>query len=281
VLIETREQPGHLEIFEYTIKGELDHTVCFVAHLDHPGMANDDLAGCAVGIELFKGLSQKKTKYTYKLLLVQEIIGSVYYLNALSEKEKKQIFSSVFLEMLGTETPLKLQRAFSENPLEPHLINNLNKLNQATSDELFYGFRELIGNDEIVFEAYNIPMSSVSRFPYKEYHTSKDNLDIINNEALKESVLFFEHTINDFEHDSLIIKEFEGLMALSNPKYDLYVDPQLNQGYGKELRHLMDFMAFIQRPYTSSELSERFNIPVKILLAYLRKWEEKKLIRIV
>src|SRR5262245_7202333 len=78
--IVTKESQGYLKVAEHTHAGEHPETFVFVAHLDHPGMANDDLAGVAVGVELFRRLAEKKTKFTYRLILVQEIIGSVYYL---------------------------------------------------------------------------------------------------------------------------------------------------------------------------------------------------------
>ncbi|MDW7662643.1 MAG: DUF2172 domain-containing protein [Bacillota bacterium] len=68
VVIKTKEDQGILKVLEYTHAGEMEESFVFVAHQDHPGMANDDLAGCVVGVELFKRLLGQKTKYSYKLV---------------------------------------------------------------------------------------------------------------------------------------------------------------------------------------------------------------------
>jgi len=253
VVIETEESEGILKICEYTHKGEYDETFVFVAHLDHPGMANDDLAGCAVGIELFKRLP--KTKYTYRLLLVQEIIGSELYLN----KTKDNFIGGVFLEMLGSRTPLILQ--------ESHIGSYFD------FGEIKKGkFGEVIGNDECVWEAHGISMCSLSRFPYPEYHTNKDNASIISEESLEESVELLLKTIERLEQTKIVIKKFTGYPCLS--RYNLYVETN------DKLRSLMEFMPMLSRIITISQLVAKFNLSEEEILEYLIKWAYKDLLEI-
>ena len=49
-------------------------------------------------------------------------------------------------------------------------------------------FREIYGNDETVFNSpgYNIPTISITRYPFKEYHTNKDTPETLNEKKLKE-----------------------------------------------------------------------------------------------
>ena len=117
VIIETEEEEGDLKILEYTHKGALNDTIVFAAHLDHPGMANDGLSGCAVGVELFRRLLPKKTKFSYKLFLHQEIIGSQYYLLRKGVEKGERLAESIFLEMLGSRTPLALQASRAGNTM--------------------------------------------------------------------------------------------------------------------------------------------------------------------
>ena len=49
-------------------------------------------------------------------------------------------------------------------------------------------FESIIVNDEYVWENYGIPMVSFSRFPYPEYHSSKDSMEIIRKLRLNEAV---------------------------------------------------------------------------------------------
>ena len=82
VVIRSTFQPGTLKVGEITIPGKSDDTFVLVAHLCHPGMANDDLSGVAVGIEVAKTLIEgPQPHYTYRLLVLPETIGSVAYLS--------------------------------------------------------------------------------------------------------------------------------------------------------------------------------------------------------
>ena len=51
VLIKSNFQKGNLKIGELTIPGQTKETIVLVAHLDHPAMANDDLAGVSVLVD--------------------------------------------------------------------------------------------------------------------------------------------------------------------------------------------------------------------------------------
>ena len=91
VIIETHESVGYLQLMEYTHTGLSDECIVFCANLDHPGVANDGLSGVVVGLELMRRLAGKSTKFTYKLVLVQGIIGSEYYLGKADVNERRKM----------------------------------------------------------------------------------------------------------------------------------------------------------------------------------------------
>lgn len=260
VIIETEESEGVLKICEYTHKGELNETFVFVAHLDHPGMANDDLAGCAAGIELFRRLP--KTKYTYKLLLVQEIIGSEIYLGNVG---KGEIVEGIFIEMLGSKTPLILQQSFSSDSCIEYVLDKVANLNKGP-------FGQVVGNDEVVFEAHGIPMCSISRFPYPEYHTDRDNASIISEESLNKVVELLFNVISELEKTKIVFKKFSGYPCLS--RYGVYV------GTDEKLRNLMEFIPMMSKPMTVSQLADKFELSEDEVLEYLGRWVNKGLLDI-
>jgi aminopeptidase-like protein len=277
VVIETQESEGYLDVLEYTHEGEVEETFVFVAHLDHPGMANDDLAGCAVGVELFERLRERDTKFSYRLVLLQEITASEYYLHALPEEEKGPILGSLFLEMLGSDTPLALQHSVDADTMVDRAVEAA--LERQGADYRTGPFRSIIGNDEIVWEAHGIPMPSLSRFPYPEYHTSDDNPDIIELEQLQESIDVLEGTIDRLEEERVVKKQFDGVPATSHPRYDLYVDTWgASDETAEALRTVMDHLPIAPKHVPVSLLKERAEVASDPLVAYLKQWEEKGLI---
>ena len=121
------------------------------------------------------------------------------------------ILEGIFLEMLGSTTPLALQ--------EPRraMVSTLVAL-KASLDASGLTYREgpfqsIIVNDEYVWENYGIPMSSLSRFPYPEYHSSFDTVERISEVALQEAVGVLMDTIDRLESAPLLIKKFQGISA--------------------------------------------------------------------
>lgn len=280
VIIETNESEGNLKILEYTHKGKLEDTILFAAHLDHPGMSNDDLAGCAVGVEVMKRLAEKETKYSYSLLLHQEIIGAEYYL---ANNCDRNIFEGIFLEMLGTETQPGLQSA-------PKGMTNIEffikqALEERKIDHRHEHYGNIVVNGEYMFAGYDIPVSSFSRFPYPEYHTDRDNPDIISSDAMEQSVSIIMDAIERLEKDPVIIKKFDGNICAANPKFDLYVDIGIGQQiFGSvndealHLRKLMELFSSCKFPISNQFLAKEFDLDPELCKAYLKKWEDKNLI---
>lgn len=281
VNLEIQEGKREIKVLEYTLHGQSGIEFAFVAHLDHPGMANDDLAGCAVGVELFQNLAKKDHRHTYRLMLVQEILGSEMLLHTLPGMKKAR--EALFLEMLGANVPLVVQRANkSPTAMELALRVSLQKM-ELSFEEL--GFRESVTNDELVFEAYGIPMVSISRFPYPEYHSSKDNMSIICKETLQDSVRLLEKVVEWHENDIYVEKLFSGVPCLSSPEYKLYVEPSETAFGGAEtnmpLYRFMEQVCLISARESVGVLACRCGVPVDVARTYLDRWQEKKLVRLI
>lgn len=274
--LEIEESEPELKVLDFYIKGRCDLEFLFVAHLDHPGMANDDLAGCAVGVELFKALTSRNTKFSYRLLLVQEIIGSQYYLNKFGGGHE-----GLFLEMLGVDVPLSVQQSLNGDSMIETALKFA--FQEAGLEKRFVGFRELAGNDEIVFETFGIPMPSLVRCPYPEYHCEQDNISIVKGNRLNEALDILLRVINRLEKETYIDKKFTGLLCLSNPDYDLYVDPG-QPAFGKNntapLRKLMEHMSLMKQGDFLGRLCSRFGLEQAAALDYLQRWEKLGLVEI-
>jgi aminopeptidase-like protein len=285
VVIRTKERPGSLKILEYKHKGLLDFTIVFGGNLDHAGAANDGMAGCVVGLEVMRRLRDRKTKFTYSLVLSPGIIGSELYLAGLKQSERERILEGNFLEMLGSTTPLAVQES------RKNMVSILDALKASLSSlglPFHTGpFESIIINDEYVWENYGIPMLSFSRFPYPEYHSSRDSAEIISERSLAEAVEVLLGTIDRLEASPLVMKKFEGNICLSNPKYDLYLDyGQVALGddltdHRRRMRSLMDFVPSLDRPVSVKAVADHIGLPEKDALDYLQRWAAKGLVELL
>jgi aminopeptidase-like protein len=282
VVIRTQESPGVLKILEYKHKGSLDFTFVLGGNLDHAGVANDGIAGCVVGLELMRRLQGRKTKFSYSLVLSPGIIGSEYYLAQLTRDQRSHILEGIFLEMLGSETQLAVQESRQD------MVSVLHAL-KTSMDKLGLSYRtgpfeSIIVNDEYIWENYGIPMLSFSRFPYPEYHSSRDSTAIIKESALNEAVEALIGAIDVLEASPMVIKRFEGNICLSNPQYDLYVDyGQIALGDAlsdqrRRMRCLMDLVPALDRPVSTKAVADHLGLSEKETLDYLKQWAAKGLV---
>lgn len=282
VVIRTMESAGEMKIVEYTHSGDLPYTVVLGGNLDHAGVANDGLAGCVVGLEVLRRLAGRQTRFNYSLVLSPGIIGSEFYLAGLDPAVRKNILEGVFLEMLGSRTQLAVQDSRRSLATVAHAL----KLSLDRSGLSYRAgpFESIIVNDEYIWENYGIPMVSFSRFPYPEYHSSKDTAENIQEECLEEAVDALMGTIEILEASSIVVKKFSGNICLSNPRYDLYMDyGQVALGDSmsenkRKMRHLMDFIPALDRPVSVRAISDHLGLPEPEVLAYLRRWADKGLI---
>ena len=286
VIIETEESDGVLKVLEYTKKGKLDETIVIAAHLDHPGMSNDDAAGCAVGVELFKKLEQIDTKYSYQLFIHQEIIGPEYYLAHISDEQRRKINEGIFIEMLGSNTKFGLQSA-------PQGITNIEYFLKKELEESDIPFRhepygDVVVNGEYIYAGYGIPISSFSRYPYPEYHTDKDNLSIMSEKRLVESLSILLRAIERMEKGPIVRKKYKGTICTSNPEYDLYIDPGqaafggfVDEPGVKNMRRFMELFPMYRNPVPVDLLADKFNIGYDNLYQYIKRFEEKRLVDLI
>jgi len=227
-------------------------------------------------------LRDRKTKFSYSLVLSPGIIGSELYLAGLDPSERCRILEGIFLEMLGSDTPLALQES------RRSMVSTLHAL-KASLDQLGLHYRtgpfeSIIVNDEYVWENYGIPMLSFSRFPYPEYHSSRDSVEIIKEASLNEAVDALIGAVDQLEASPAVFKKFEGNICLSNPQYDLYVDSgQIALGdsssdHRRRMRCLMDFVPALDRPVGVKAVADHVGLPENETLEYLQQWASKGLI---
>ncbi len=291
--LQTSFNNGAMKVCEFTLKGELPDTIILNAHNCHPFCCNDDLSGVAVGIEIMRRLQkQEKRRYTYKLIVAPEHFGSIFYLDKMRhslDNLVKHFKYGMFLESLGTTGPLALQLSFLGNTaIDAALLDSVGAdwRPKPTIGE----FRSIVGNDETCWDAagYEIPFPSLSRVPFKEYHTSHDSPDLMSEVKMIEATDAVMDALYIMENNATMTKKFHGLVCLSNPIYDLYKpywDPSMpdRREIGEEAKNWNGLMNALPRYFDgdcrTSEIAERWDMPFRKVHEYLLEWQRKGLIQ--
>ncbi|MFH2101715.1 MAG: DUF4910 domain-containing protein, partial [Candidatus Micrarchaeota archaeon] len=148
-------------------------------------------------------------------------------------------------------------------------------------------FRNIVGNDESVWEApgYEIHTVSLSRAPYKEYHTNWDDDKLISGKMLNEAVDTVMGILDILETDTTMKRKFKGLIALGNPKYDLYkhtVDPSIDRVV-TDVQHkwnkMMDRLPmYFDQGKSVLDIAELHDLPYDEMYDYLSRFRDKGLI---
>lgn len=234
VVIRTEFEPGTLKVGEVIIPGESDQTFVLAAHLCHPAMANDDLTGVVIGLDVARTLlAGPRPYYTYRLLILPETIGSVAYLSH-NEDLIPNMVAGLFLEMLGNDSPHALQGSYQpDSQADRCLVTALRDLDPKGYTA---PYRTIIPNDERQFNApgVRVPMLSISRVeqpafpprPFKEYHSSLDTPAIISQERLQGSRQVVLSLIEAWERNQYAVNRFKGEVFLSG--YGIWIDYRAN-----------------------------------------------------
>jgi len=272
VFIDAEDAPGSLKVGEAVIPGKTKDIVFLVAHLCHPAQVNDDLAGVAVLMEVAQELAKKDNRYEYRVIILPETIGSVAYLSQ-NEKLFKQSKYGMFVEMTGNDNIFSLQLSKESDTHIDRIARSVmkKKLKKFNEGE----FLKIVGNDERVFDGpgVNIPMISLSRHPYKEYHTSADNPDIVTEERLQEAKDLILDILDVLDKDYVPKRNFKGPVFLSG--YGLWVPKEVDE---KLNRVLMEIMYEFEGDKSVFDIAEKFEIDFFDMLNYINKFLEKGLI---
>lgn len=246
-----------------------------MAHICHPAQANDDAAGVVTALEVARRLAVKPLpagSMSVRFWFGPETIGTIAYL-ANNEELIPNFKGGIFVEMTGNDNTIALQHTRQHDAL-------LDKVGQYVLRKRGKDFREgtftdIIANDERVLNGpgVNVPCLSISRFPYPEYHTSDDNLDIIHEDKLQEAADVIEEIIRVYATNYLPKRKFRGPVFLSG--HGLFVDWQTNWDLNRAIEKMM--MRFEGRQ-SVFEIVDELGLDYWDTRAYIEKFRVKGLI---
>lgn len=277
VVIDSKFEDGYLNCMTFFIPGDSEKTFIISSNICHPLQVNDSLTGVAVAIDIATRLKKrKKLKYSYLVMIVPETIGTIAYLAANPEVVKNSV-GAFFSEMLGTNTPFVWQKSRAGNTYWDNILNNIS--HTETPNIKVVDFLKSAANDEKVLDSpgVEIPTVSLTRYPYKEYHTSHDNFNLIDETKLKEARDLIQQFIDYSEADYIPKLINPGPIFLSG--YDLYPDWKNNPDLKPLWDSFIDVMYSIDGIHSVVELASKKNIPIEHFFYWTDKFFDKGLIQ--
>lgn len=280
--VRTAYAPSEMLVATADLPGDGEETIVLQAHSCHPHMANDGFAGVAVLVRVMQWLAtRERRRHRYRLVVGPEHLGTVFYLRDLPPAELDRIVCGVFAEMPGTRGPVKVASSFSGGtPIDLALANAAR--HHARAHELV-GWRKGAGNDETVWEApgYEVPFPEVTRSedlmaPFREYHTNLDTPDLMDPAQLAEFEGVLRAAIEALEDDAVALRRFDGLVALSSPRYRLYkerADPAVDKELPEDSEtwgELLDsLLRYFDGQISILEIAQRHDLPFSAVRDYV------------
>lgn len=189
VFIGSRLRDGHLSYGEYFIKGQSAEEILISTHVCHPSLANDNLSGIALAVFIAKHLRAASSRYSYRFVFSPGTIGSITWLS-LNEAQTTRIKHGLVLACAGDSGKLNYKKTRQGNAeIDRAVIQALKDSGDAFAVHEFspYGYDER----QFCSPGFNLPVGCFMRTPhgeFPEYHTSADNLELVQPKFLADSL---------------------------------------------------------------------------------------------
>ena len=243
-----------------------------LSHTCHPMQANDNLSGVVVEMELARRFAANPLppgSMSLRFWFGPETIGSIAYL-AHHEDLIPSLRGGMFIDSVGNDNGLALQHTRQGN----HLLDRvaLHVMKKHFGEFRRAEFAQLAANDERVINGpgVNVPCMELTRFPYPEYHTTDDNLDIMHEPMLVEAADIAEEIIRIYASNYIPKRTFRGPVFLSG--YGLWVDWRENWTLNRAIEKIM--MRF-EGQHTIFDIAEQVGLDYWIVREYVEKFRVK------
>ena len=200
VFIDASLKPGFLTYGEYYIPGEQSEEVLISTRICHPSLCNDNLSGICVATHLAKELRRKKLRYSYRFLFIPGTIGAIAWLSV-NQSKVNNIHHGLVISLLGVGDRFNYKRSRQGDSEIDQVVEAV-----LMSERIPHQLHKFspYGDDERQFGSpgFNLPIGCLMRTPFgqfPEYHSSGDNLDLIQPEVLENSLKVLSQIIKMLE----------------------------------------------------------------------------------
>ena len=281
VFVDAELKKGSLTYGELIIPGETEKEIFLSCYLCHPSMANNELSGPVVTTFLAMWLANlKNRKYTYRIVIIPETIGSITYLSRNYKEMKEKIIGGINITCIGDERAYSYLPSRQGNTFSDKVA--LHVLKHTQPDYVAYDFLDR-GSDERQYcsPGIDLPVCSIMRTKYgcyPEYHTSLDDLNLVTPTGLLGGYQVLKKAIECMEFDEILRST-----VLCEPqlgKRGLY--PTIStKNSGNQVRDMMNFLAYSDGKLSSLEIAEKIGVPLWELIEIIEKLKKENVLEVV
>lgn len=279
VCIDSTLAPGSLSYGELLVPGESTDEVLISCHTCHPSLANDNLSGVAVAVELARRARLAPRPLSYRFLFIPGTIGSITWL-ARNEAEVGRIKHGLVLSCVGDRGPVSYKRSrrgdATIDRAAAHVLRE-SGLGSRVRDFVPYGYDER----QYCSPGFDLPVGCFTRTPngeFPEYHTSADNLAFVTPESLAGSYATLVRILEIVEQDRRCFRRdprgepqlgrrglYEGVAGSPHPAFELALLWVLNLADGR---------------HSLLDTADRAGMPFALVKEAAEALREKDLIRV-
>ena len=264
---------SELNIGELVIPGRSTEEVILTSYICHPEQAHDGLSGVICLLRLYDMLKDQDNMYTYRFFFLPETIGPICLL-------AKEIIkpSDVFYGLVCTCVGFGESLTYKETFLGNHPIDILVKSKNITKNQKFIPQ----GSDERQFSSpkVRIPVSSIMTNPHSEfpeYHTSEDNIGLIQNECIERVACFYYDVITELDKRACYITTHSGAEPfMANKNIYRKTGGPSNTSWDT-VRNWVIFLS--DGLHSILDMSHKSGAPIKEIENCVKILEEKNIIR--
>lgn len=281
VYIDSELKAGSLTYGELIIAGETEEEIFLSSYLCHPSMANNELSGPVVTAFLAKWLlNLPSRRYTYRIIIIPETIGSITYLSHHYKEMKKNIIAGFNISCVGDDRAYSYLPSRTGDTLADQVAKHV--LTHTHPDYVSYSFLDR-GSDERQYCSIGIdlPVCSIMRTKYgcyPEYHTSLDDLDLVTAAGLCGSYEVLKKSIQCLEANETLTTTVlcepqlgkRGLYPTIGTKEDSVI-----------VQNMMNFLAYCDGVSKNLEIAEKINVPLWELEDTINKLKAENVLKAI
>jgi aminopeptidase-like protein len=269
-VIDSELKEGSLTYGELIIPGASSQEIFISTYVCHPSMANNELSGPVVATMLAKWIASEPRRFTYRIILIPETIGSITYLSRNMEAMKKNIIAGFNLTCVGDERAYSYLPSRNGSTLADKVA--LNVLRSKHPDFKHYSFLDR-GSDERQYcsPGVDLPVISLMRTKYREfpeYHTSLDDLKFVTPDGLEGSFELHRDCIELLERNKVYKIRCLGEPQLG--KRGLYPTIATKESH-RQVIDMLNFIAYADGSNDLMDISNVIHVPVKNLYSIIDK----------